>query len=63
MLFLKDSGSNNHAEVDQDQDLLMMGQVDFCDSQKGAMCFLDSSCNNHMTGDKKWFLHLDDTFR
>lgn len=24
---------------------------------------LDSVCSNHMTGDKKWFIELDDSFR
>ena len=54
----------HYAEVNEDKEiLLLMTQVNFHNSQKEATWFLDSSCNNHMTGHKKWFLHLDETLR
>ena len=62
-IWFLDSDYNNYIEVDEDQELLLMGQVDFHDSQKGVMWFLDSCYNNHMIGDKKWFLHLDETLK
>ncbi|KAL5757982.1 hypothetical protein ACOSP7_020593 [Xanthoceras sorbifolium] len=40
-----------------------MAQADFHKSKKETMWFLDSSCSNHMTGDRQWFLHLDESFR
>ncbi|KAL5760920.1 hypothetical protein ACOSQ2_019758 [Xanthoceras sorbifolium] len=40
-----------------------MAQADFHKSKKGTMWFLDSGCNNHMTGDRQWFLYLDESFR
>ena len=52
----------HYAEVDEDPEiLLLMAQVDFHDSQKRTMWFLNSGCSNHMTGDKKWLLDLDET--
>ena len=30
---------------------------------KKGLWFLDSTCSNHMTGTKKWFIHLDETYQ
>jgi len=40
-----------------------MAHVDSHNSNREAVWFLDSGCSNHMTRNKHWFLHLDQTFR
>ena len=39
-----------------------MAQTDLV-NPKETMWFLDSGCSNHMTGDKHWFIQLDESFR
>ena len=43
--------------------MLLMAHVDSHNSNREAVWFLDSGCSNHMTGNKQWFLHLDQTFK
>ena len=31
--------------------------------EKEGIWFLDSGCSNHMTGDKTWFVELDESFK
>nr|DAD19456.1 TPA_asm: hypothetical protein HUJ06_020919 [Nelumbo nucifera] len=50
-----------YAELDEE--MLLMAQMDLHNSKTGTMWFLDSGCSNHMTGDRQWFLHLDESFR
>jgi hypothetical protein len=42
--------------------MLLMAQTELTNS-KETMWFLDSGCSNHMTGDRQWFIHLDESFR
>ncbi|KAJ8628498.1 hypothetical protein MRB53_021805 [Persea americana] len=53
----------NYAEHDGDQELLLMSYVEMHNSKREEVWFLDSGCSNHMSGDKRWFLELDETFR
>lgn len=50
------------AEINPEEELLLMAQTDLV-NPKETMWFLDSGCNNHMTGDKHWFIQLDESFR
>lgn len=52
-----------YAELDEDQEMLLMAYVETQDSRREAVWFLDSGCSNHMSGDKRWFIELDHTFR
>jgi len=49
-------------KVDQEDELLLMAYLDF---KQGMIeeWFLDSGCNNHMSGNKDWFSELDENFR
>jgi hypothetical protein len=63
----------HYAEINEEEMLLMAytahdsSNSTWCQTaptnSKETMWFLDSGCSNHMTGDKKWFSHLDETFR
>lgn len=51
----------NYTEFDEEMVLMAHAEMDDC--TKEGMWFLDSGCSNHMTGNKKWFIQLDETFR
>lgn len=53
----------HYAELYEDQELLLMAHIDLHNESKGAAWFLDSGCSNHMTGDRLWFQHIDESFR
>ena len=53
----------HYAELYEDQEMLLMTHMDLHARTKEAVWFLDSGCSNHMTGDRLWFFHLDETFR
>lgn len=40
-----------------------MSYVEIKHGEKDEMWFLDSGCSNRMSGNKKWFLDLDEGFR
>ncbi|CAM8906648.1 unnamed protein product [Rhodiola kirilowii] len=40
-----------------------MAQSELKDPKEKGISFLDSGCSNHMTGDKRWFVELDESFR
>lgn len=40
-----------------------MAYVELHNFKTEEVWFLDSYCNNHMSGKKKWFLNLDEIFR
>lgn len=40
-----------------------MAYVGLHNSRRQEVWFLDSGCSNHMSGNKQWFLNLDETFR
>ena len=52
----------NYAEVDEEQEVLLMVYVELHNSKREEVWFLDSGYNNHMSGNKQWFLDLDETF-
>lgn len=46
-----------------DEEILLMSCVDKDDSKRDKKWFLDSGCSNHMVGDKKWFINLNESFK
>ena len=52
-----------YAELDEDQEMLLMSYVETHNSKREEVWFLDSGCSNHMSGDKQWFMELDQSFR
>ena len=58
MLVVQSKAANNAEE-----ELLQMAQTDIHNNSKETMWFLDSGCSNHMTGDRQWFSHLNESFR
>ncbi|KAJ1379576.1 Retrovirus-related Pol polyprotein from transposon TNT 1-94, partial [Sesbania bispinosa] len=40
-----------------------MAYVDRKQGKKEGEWFLDSGCNNHMSGNMEWFLEMDESFR
>nr|GEW75859.1 hypothetical protein [Tanacetum cinerariifolium] len=51
------------AVFNKDEEMLLMSYVELQNSTREAMWFLDSGCSNHMSGDKRWFVQLDQSFR
>ncbi|XP_014503243.1 uncharacterized protein LOC106763585 [Vigna radiata var. radiata] len=52
-----------HTELDEGKEMLLMSYVEMQGVKRDEMWFLDSGCSNHMSGDKKWFIELDQSFR
>lgn len=53
----------NYAEFDEEEEMLLMTYVEGNSSKREDVWFLDSGCNNHMSGNKKWFSQLDEEFK
>lgn len=53
----------NYAELNEEDELLLMSYVDFKQVKQEELCFLDSGCNNHISGNMEWFSELDESFR
>lgn len=53
----------NYAELDEEEELLLMSYVELNQAKREEVWFLDSGCSNHMTGNREWFSDLDDHFR
>ena len=54
----------NYAEVDEEEEeLLLMAYADLSTEEERGKWFLDSGCSNHMTGEKDWFVELDESFK
>lgn len=53
----------NYVEFDEKEELLLMAQVDLSKTEGQGIWFLDSGCSNHMTGEKSWFMELDEGFK
>ena len=49
-------------ELDDEEELLLMAHVQMGGSSREDVWFIDSGCSNHMTGNKKWFISLDENF-
>ncbi|XP_024200681.1 uncharacterized protein LOC112204028 [Rosa chinensis] len=53
----------NYAEFDEEEEMLLMSYVELHNSKREEVWFLDSGCSNHMSGNKSWFLDLNEKFR
>ncbi|PRQ17740.1 putative RNA-directed DNA polymerase [Rosa chinensis] len=53
----------NYAELDEKEEMLLMAYVELNNSKMEEVWFLDSGCSNHMSGNKKWFIDLNEQFR
>ncbi|GJZ28589.1 retrovirus-related pol polyprotein from transposon TNT 1-94 [Tanacetum coccineum] len=53
----------NYAECDDSEEMVLTVQGEESSLLKKCTWFLDSGCSNHMTGDRRWFYSLDDTYR
>lgn len=53
----------NYAELGEEEVLLLMSYVNFHETKREEVWFLDSGCSNHMTGNKEWFSELEERFR
>ncbi|CAM8913065.1 unnamed protein product [Rhodiola kirilowii] len=53
----------NYTEFDEKEDLLLMARSDMENEGKGGAWFLDLGCSNHMTGNKEWFIKIDESFK
>lgn len=52
-----------YSDLEKDEEMLLMAYAEIRNAKCEEMWYLDSGCSNHMTGDKKWFIELDHTFR
>ncbi|GKC58826.1 copia-type polyprotein [Tanacetum coccineum] len=53
----------NYAECDDSEEMVLTVQGEESNLPRKCSWFLDSGCSNHMTGDKRWFYSLDNTYR
>lgn len=53
----------NFAEFDEEEELLLMAFSNVSETREHGVWFLDSGCSNHMTGEKTWFVELDESFK
>lgn len=53
----------NYAELDEEEEMLLMSHVELNNSNQEGVWFLDSGCSNHMSGNKQWFIDFDEQFR
>lgn len=56
-------GKANYAEVDADEEDVLLMAFTGDNEEKEEAWFLDSGCSNHMCGDKSWFSSFDEGFR
>jgi len=59
----KAEGVINYAVFDEEEELLLMAYTEASKAEGKGIWFLDSECSNHMTGDKTWFIELDEKFK
>lgn len=50
----------NYAEMEEEEDILLMSHMDLHQTRQEEVWFLDSGCSNHMTGNKGWFSNLEE---
>lgn len=53
----------NYAELDENEEMLLMSYVEQNEASREDVWFLDSGCSNHMCGDKALFSDLNESFR
>ncbi|XP_050902500.1 uncharacterized protein LOC127114184 [Lathyrus oleraceus] len=52
----------NYAELEEEEEILLMAYKEMCQPTQEEAWFLDSGCNNYMTGNKNWFLEMEEGF-
>ncbi|KAI5423177.1 hypothetical protein KIW84_046241 [Lathyrus oleraceus] len=52
----------NYAELEEEEELLLMAYEEMCQPTQEEAWFLGSSCSNHVTGNKKWFSKIEEGF-
>ena len=53
----------NYAELNNEEEILLMSHVELYENNQEDAWFLDSRCSNHMCGDKAMFCELNEEFR
>ena len=53
----------NYAELDENEEMLLMVYVEKNKARRNDVWFLDSGCSNHMCGDQTLFYELDKEFK
>ncbi|XP_021827718.1 uncharacterized protein LOC110768314 [Prunus avium] len=53
----------NYAELDEEEEMILMSYVELYKARREDTWFLDSGCSNHMCGDRTMFNELDEKFR
>ena len=53
----------NYAELNEEDEMLLMSYVELHKAKREDAWFLDSGCSNHMCGDRVMFTELDESFR
>jgi len=53
----------NYAELNNEEEILLMSRVELYGNNREDVWFLDSGCSNHMCGDKDMFCELNEEFR
>ncbi|KAL5543912.1 hypothetical protein UlMin_007696 [Ulmus minor] len=52
----------NYAELDEEEEMLLMSYVELYEAKRDDAWFLDSGCSNHMCSDRTMFNELDEKF-
>jgi len=52
----------NYAELEKEDEMLLMAHVETHEAKRSDVWFLDSGCSNHMCGNEGMFSSLDRTF-
>ena len=52
----------NYAELEDEEEILLMSYVELNQSRREDVWFLDSGCSNHMCANKEWFSNFDEEF-
>ena len=55
--------SANFAELEHEDEMLLMAYVEEKKATREEIWFLDSGCSNHMSGNKEWFTNLNEDFK
>ncbi|XP_024190633.1 uncharacterized protein LOC112194649 [Rosa chinensis] len=62
--YTKDLEKNaQYAELDENEEMLLMSYVKENDARRESVWFLDSGCTNHMCATKEWLSDFDEKFR
>ncbi|KAG7588829.1 Zinc finger CCHC-type [Arabidopsis suecica] len=49
-------------ELEENEEVMLVAYVELQETQRGDVLFVDSSCSNHMCGDRSMFSSMDATF-